>query len=71
MQEENLNLVEGTNIELERTGDEVSVNCANLGDLTSLTTTIKTDIVSAINEINTDIGDIGEALDEINGEEVD
>ena len=70
MQEENLNLVEGTNIELTRTGDDVSVNCANLGNLNSLTTTVKTDIVSAINEINTNIGDIGEALDTLNGEEV-
>lgn len=70
MQEENLNLIEGANIELERTGDNVSVNCANLGDLSELTTTVTTDVVSAINEINANVGDIGNALDEINGENV-
>lgn len=70
MQEENLNLIEGANIELERTGDNVSVNCANLGDLSELTTMVTTDVVSAINEINANVGDIGNALDEINGENV-
>lgn len=65
---ENLNLVEGTNIELARVGDDVSINFANLGNLNSLTTTTKTNVVSAINEINANIGDIGEALDDINKE---
>ena len=62
MQDENLNLVAGTNIELVRTGNDVYVNNtydydpstieAEVGTLSNLTTTVKTDLVSAINEVN-------------------
>jgi hypothetical protein len=41
-----------------------------LGDLSTLTTTDKTSLVAAVNEVNAAIGDIGSILDEINGEVV-
>jgi hypothetical protein len=65
---EDLNLVEGTYIELTKSGTNVSVNCTGIGDLDELDTTAKTDVVSAINEVYSEIGDIGDALDEINNE---
>ena len=39
-----------------------------LGDITTLTTTTKTNVVAAINEVNGQIGDIAAILDDINGE---
>jgi len=67
---DDLTLTSGTNITLTKSGTNVSVNCPNLGTLANLETTTKTDVVSAINEINTNIGDIGAALDDLNGEVV-
>jgi len=55
-----LNLVAGTNISLSRVGENVVVDC----------TYDDTDIVADIEEIQEEIGAIGETLDEINGEEV-
>jgi hypothetical protein len=48
--------------------EEVAALDTKVGDLTNLTTTEKTNLVGAINEINGLIGDIDEALDLINGE---
>jgi len=41
---------------------------SDIGTLSSLTTTVKTDLVSAVNEVNGKIGDVNSLLDEINGE---
>ena len=68
---DDLTLVSGTNITLTKTGTNVSVNCPNLGTLSNLETTTKTDIVSAINEVYGEIGDIGDTLNQINGEVID
>lgn len=49
--------------------DDIDIS-AITGNLADLTTTDKTNLVSAINEVNGLIGDIGTALDQINGEVV-
>lgn len=46
-------------------GDKGKANADAIGTLSSLTTTAKTDLVSAINEINGTIGDINTVLEEV------
>ena len=45
---------------IEVNNTSYDVRDTHVGDLTSLTTTAKTDVVSAINELDSDIGDISE-----------
>ena len=67
---DDLTLISGTNITLTKSGTNVSVNCPNLGTLANLETTTKTDVVSAINEVYGEIGDISDTIDLINNEVV-
>lgn len=46
-------------------GNKGKANADAIGTLSSLTTTVKTDLVSAINEINGTIGDINTVLEEV------
>lgn len=46
-------------------GDKGKANADAIGTLSSLTTTVKTDLVSAINEIDATIGDINTVLEEV------
>lgn len=45
---------------IEVNNTSYDVRDTHVGDLTSLTTTSKTDVVSAINELDSDIGSISE-----------
>lgn len=46
-------------------GNKGKANADNIGTMSSLTTTVKTDLVSAINEINSTIGNINTVLEEV------
>lgn len=46
-------------------GNKGKANADAIGTLSSLTTTVKTDLVSAINEINATIGNINAVLEEV------
>lgn len=59
--------VEQILVSVEGVKNDVDELDSKVGDLTTLTTDVKTDVVSAINEIITEISGVAELLDEING----
>lgn len=53
-----VNLINSNDITITQTGDNIQLETPNIGNLTNLTTTDKSSIVDAINEINGEIPDI-------------
>lgn len=53
-----VNLINSNDITITQTGDNIQLETPNIGNLTNLTTTNKSSIVDAINEINGEIPDI-------------
>lgn len=53
-----VNLINSNDITITQTGDNIQLETPNIGNLTNLTTTDKSSLVNAINEINGEIPDI-------------
>lgn len=53
-----VNLINSNDITITQAGDNIQLETPNIGDLTNLTTTDKSSLVNAINEINGEIPDI-------------
>lgn len=70
MQDENLNLIEGTNIELVRTGDNVAINCTYDYDPTEIEAEVEAlsgDVGDLANLTTTEKTNLVGAINEING----